>query len=114
MKILTLALFALVLTAPMALAQTNYASMDHSKMLMSDEKVEGAVLTKAVVNSIGETTANVSHGPIPEIGSPAMTMDMALIPDAQMMGDIAAGDSVTLMLIKGEDGMYSIGAMMSE
>ena len=69
---------------------------------------------KAVVNSLGDGTANVSHDPIPEIGWPAMTMDLALMPDAEMMGDIAAGDSVTLMLIKGEDGMYAIAAMMAE
>ena len=69
---------------------------------------------KAVVNSISEGTANVSHEPIPEIGWPAMTMDLAMMPGAEMMGDIAVGDSVTLMLIKGDDGMYAIGAMMPE
>ena len=37
-----------------------------------------------------------------------------MLPDAEMMGDVAAGDSVTLMLIKGDDGMYAIGAMMPE
>jgi Cu(I)/Ag(I) efflux system protein CusF len=31
-----------------------------------------------------------------------------------MMGEIAAGDAVTLMLIKGDDGMYAIGAMMAD
>jgi Cu(I)/Ag(I) efflux system protein CusF len=114
MKILSLALTALVLTAPLALAQMNHANMDHSNMPMSDEMMEGAVHTKAVVNSIGEGTANVSHEPIPEIGWPAMTMDLALMPDAQMMGDVSAGDTVTLMLIKGGDGMYAIGAVMPE
>ncbi|MEQ6247567.1 copper-binding protein [Sulfitobacter sp. HNIBRBA3233] len=114
MKTLSLALSVMVLTAPLALAQMNHSNMDHSNMPMNDEMLEGAVHTKAVVNSIGEGTANVSHEPIPEIGWPAMTMDMPLTADAQMMGDIAAGDSVTLMLIKGDDGMYAIGAMMPE
>lgn len=114
MKTLSLAFSVLVLTAPLALAQMNHANMDHSNMPMSDEMMEGAVHTKAVVNSIGEGTANVSHEPIPEIGWPAMTMDLAMTSDAQMMDDIAAGDSVTLMLIKGDDGMYAIGAMMPE
>lgn len=114
MKILTLGLIALVVTVPFAWAQMNHSSMDHSTMTMSDEKIEGAVHTKARVNSIGDGTANVSHEPIPEIGWPAMTMDLALLPDAQMMGEIAAGDAVTLMLIKGDDGMYAIGAMMPE
>lgn len=119
MKTLSLALSVLALTAPLAFAQTNHSNMDHSNMdhsnmPMSDEMMEGAVHTKAVVNSIGEGTANVSHEPIPEIGWPAMTMDLALMPDAEMMGDIAAGDAVTLMLIKGDDGMYAIGAMMAD
>ena len=114
MKILSLALSVMVMTAPLALAQMNHSNMDHSNMPMSYEMMEGAVHTKAVVNSIGEGTANVSHEPIPEIGWPAMTMDLTLMPDAQMMGDITVGDSVTLMLIKGDDGMYAIGAMMPE
>ena len=86
--------------------------MNHSNM--SGKQMEGAVHAKAVVNSIAEGTANVSHEPIPEIGWPAMTMDLALAPDAQIVGEVAAGDSVTLMLIKGEDGIYVIGAMMPE
>lgn len=119
MKTLSLALSVLAMTAPLAFAQMNHSNMDHSNMdhsnmPMSDEMIEGAVHTKAVVNSIGEGTANVSHEPIPEIGWPAMTMDLALMPDAEMMGEIAAGDAVTLMLIKGDDGMYAIGAMMAD
>jgi Cu(I)/Ag(I) efflux system protein CusF len=117
MKTLSLTLCALVLSTPLAMAQTNHSTMDHSNMdhsAMSAEKMEGAVHTKAVVNTLGDGTANVSHEPIPEIGWPAMTMDLALLPDAQMMGDVAAGDTVTLMLIKGDDGMYSIAGMMAD
>jgi Cu(I)/Ag(I) efflux system protein CusF len=112
MKHLTLSVAILTLSAPLALAQMNDSTMDHSNMPMSSEMMEGAVHTEAVVNSIGDGTANVSHGPIAEIGWPAMTMDMPLLPNAQMMGEVAAGDTVTLMLMKGEDGMYGIGAMM--
>lgn len=119
MKTLSLALSVLALTTPLAFAQMNHSSMNHSSMNhsnmpMSDQKMEGAVHARAVVNSIGDGTANVSHDPIPEIGWPAMTMDLAVLPEAQMMGDIAAGDSVTLMLMKGADGMYAIGAIMPE
>jgi Cu/Ag efflux protein CusF len=119
MKTLSLALCALVLNAPLAIAQTthstmDHSTMDHSNMTMSHEKMEGAVHTKAIVNSFGDSTANVSHEPIPEIGWPAMTMDLALLRDVEMMGEAAEGDAVTLMLIKGEDGMYAIGAIMAE
>jgi Cu/Ag efflux protein CusF len=110
MKSLSLSLAALVLTAPMAFAQT----MDHSNMTMNEGVIEGAVHAKAVMNSMGDGMVNVSHDPIPEIGWPAMTMDMPLTGDAMMMGDVAVGDTVTIMLIKGDDGMYAIGAIMAE
>jgi len=113
MKLLSLTLSALIIIAPVALAQTTH-SMDHSHMNMSDEDMEGAVHTKAVLNSMGDAMANVTHEPIPEIGWPAMTMDLALSPDVHMMGEFSEGDTITLMLIKGEDGMYMIGGMMAE
>ena len=111
MKTLLIPLALLGLSASAAVAQTSHG-MDHSAMPMSSAEIEGAVHAKAVVNSIGEGSANVSHDPIPEIGWPAMTMDMPLLENAEMMGEIAAGDEVTLMLVKGEDGMYAIGAIM--
>jgi len=111
MKQLTATLAILALSTSVGFAQMNH-NMDHSNMPMSDEQMEGAVHTKAVVNSIDEGTANVSHDPIPEIGWPAMTMDLPVLDNAQMMGDVAAGDEVTLMLVQGEDGMYAIGAIM--
>jgi Cu/Ag efflux protein CusF len=114
MKSLTLPLAALVLTAPMAFAQMNHSTMDHSNMTMNEDVIEGAVHAQAVMNSMGDGMVNVSHEPIPEIGWPAMTMDMPLTADAQMMGDVAVGDTVTIMLIKGDDGMYAIGAIMAE
>ena len=114
MKSLTLSLAAMVLTAPMAFAQTNHSTMDHSNMTMNKDVIEGAVHAKAIVNAMGDKMVNVSHDPIPEIGWPAMTMDMPLTADAQMLGDVAVGDTVTIMLIKGEDGIYAIGAIMAE
>ena len=80
-----LALATLVLSAPMVVAQVNHG-MDHSDMPMGDTQMADAVHAKAIVNSIGDGTANVSHGPIPEIGWLAMTMVFDLAPDAQTMG----------------------------
>jgi len=113
MKTLTVSICMLALTTPMAIAQTSHSTMDHSNMAMSEEKMEGAVHAKAVVNSIGDGTVNVSHDPIPEIGWPAMTMDMPLTADAKIEG-VAEGDEIMLMLIKGDDGMYAVSAMMPE
>ena len=113
MKTLTVSICMLALTTPMAIAQTSHSTMDHSNMAMSEEKMEGAVHAKAVVNSIGDGTVNVSHDPIPEIGWPAMTMDMPLTADAKIEG-VAEGDEIMLMLIKGDDGMYAVSAMMPD
>lgn len=110
-KTLALAAFLSAAALPAAHAQSTHG-MDHSGMPMNTEQMEGAVHAQAVVNTIGDGTANVSHDPIPEIGWPAMTMDLPLLEGAQAMGDVKAGDSVTLMLVKGDDGLYAIGAMM--
>ncbi|QDG78163.1 copper-binding protein [Labrenzia sp. PHM005] len=115
-KNLALATIVAASTAPAAIADSKHGSdhsgMDHSNMAMNVEQMEGAVHTKAVVNSLGDGTANVTHDPIPEIGWPAMTMDFTVVKGAKMMGDIKTGDTVTLMLMKGEDGLYAIGAIM--
>lgn len=111
MKTLILAAFLSMAATPAVLAQSSHG-MDHSNMPMTDEQMDGAIHAKAVVNSIGDGTANVSHDPIPEIGWPAMTMDMTVLEGAQMSDDLDPGDSVILMLVKGDDGMYAIGAMM--
>ncbi|MQQ10846.1 cation transporter [Epibacterium sp. SM1979] len=88
--------------------------MDHGDMKMDETTIEGAVHAEAVVNSFGEGTVNVSHGPIPEIGWPAMTMDMPLLEGAEMMGEIADGDTVTMMLLKDSNGMYAVGAIVAD
>lgn len=100
-------------TASVVVAQ-NAHNMDHSSMNMSSEAVEGAVHAKGVVNTLGDGTVNLSHEPIPEIGWPAMTMDMPILPTAKMLGTIKPGDTVTIMLIKGEDGLYAVQALMPE
>lgn len=111
MKNLLIPLALLSLSASPVLAQASH-SMDHSNMTMAAEQIEDAVHVKAVVNSIGDGSANVSHDPIPEIGWPAMTMDLPLLENAEVMGEVSEGDEVTLMLMKGADGMYAIGAIM--
>ena len=88
MKTLILAAFLSMTATPAVLAQSSHG-MDHSNMPMTDEQMDGAIHAKAVVNSIGDGTANVSHDPIPEIGWPAMTMDMTVLEGAQMSDDLA-------------------------
>lgn len=78
---------------------------------MADHESMAGVHAEATVNSMSDGMVNVSHGPIAEIGWPAMTMDLVLLEGAEV-GDIEAGDEVMMMLEKGEDGMYAIRALM--
>jgi len=81
----------------------------------ADQNNDGtAIEVRGTINSIGPDVVNVSHDPIPEIGWPAMTMDLPVQPDAKIADDVGAGDTVTLMLVKGTDGMYGIGAIVSD
>ena len=113
-KTLTL-ISGIILSSSMAMAQsTDHSTMDHGNMAMDEAMVEDGVHVKAVVNSFGEGIVNVSHDPIPEIGWPAMTMDMPLMENAEMMGEIEVGAPITMMLVKGDDGMYSVAALMAD
>jgi Cu(I)/Ag(I) efflux system protein CusF len=109
MRNLTLALALAALTAPAALAQANMSGHD---MTMGDHSVmSDGIHAEATLNSLSDGMANVSHGPIPDIGWPAMTMDMTLLDGAET-GEVAPGDTVMMMLEKGPDGMYGIRALM--
>jgi Cu/Ag efflux protein CusF len=114
MKMLSAFLAASLLATPIAFADTNHNAMEHSNMGMTNAQMETAVHAKATINSIGENSANVSHAPIPEIGWPAMTMDLDLAPSFQAMDGASEGAPVTLMLVKNGNGMYVIGAIMPE
>ena len=105
----------IILSSSMAFAESmDHSSMDHGDMAMNEAMIEGGVHVKAIVNSFGDGMVNVSHEPIPEIGWPAMTMDMPMMENMEMVGEIAEGDPVTMMLIQGDDGMYVVAALMTE
>ena len=99
---------ALAASAPALALASGDLHPDHD--MSSHEGMEG-VHAKATVNSISDGTANISHGPIAEIGWPAMTMDLTVLDGAEVDG-VEAGDEVMMMLEKGEDGMYAIRALM--
>lgn len=103
--ILTLTLTLAALSAPAALAQTNMSGHDMTTGDHAD-MAEG-VQAKATLNSLSDGMANVSHGPIPDIGWPAMTMDMTLFDGVETHG-LAPGDTVMMTLEKGPDGMFAI------
>lgn len=59
---------------------------------------------------IEHRTVNISHDPIPAIGWPAMTMDMAVAPSVDLDA-VAPGSQVTFSLSRGADGVYVIGSL---
>ncbi|XWN33058.1 MAG: copper-binding protein [Devosia sp.] len=99
----TMLAISLLLTAPLGPAFADTGHGNHAAMA-------DGVHTTEVVNAMSDTSVNVSHDPIPEIGWPAMTMDLSIL-DGADTGDVAVGDDVTIMLEKGPDGLYGVRAL---
>lgn len=112
MHILPILAAAILASAPLAYAQSSVDSgHDHSTMKHGEHAEMAGVHAEATIHSIEGDTVNLSHGPIAEIGWPAMTMDLKLLEGAQV-GEVAAGDTAMMMLEKGPDGLYGIRALM--
>ena len=94
------------------LATTAFAGDDHSGHgdHSDHDAMHEGVETDATINSIDGKTVNLSHDPIPEIGWPAMTMDLQLL-DGADVGDVVEGQDALIVLEKGEDGMYAIRSL---
>ena len=119
MRNLTISLVLTGFMATQAIASDDHSGhSDHSDHSSHSEKSHGdhsemhsGVHTEVTINSISDGVVNVSHGPIPEIGWPAMTMDLNLLEGAEV-GDVEAGEDAMMMLEKGEDGMFAVRALM--
>jgi len=64
------------------------------------------------VNSIDAAGRKVtlSHGPIPQVGWPAMTMDFAVAPGVDLKA-ITPGMRVAFTLEKGENGLFQVESL---
>ena len=94
-------------------SQMEHGQMDHSQMghgQMDHGMMNDDIKTQVTINSIIDGTVNVSHGPIPEIGWPSMTMDLNLLEGAEV-GAVEPGDEAIMTLEKGDDGMFAIRAL---
>ncbi|MEO1495146.1 MAG: copper-binding protein [Pseudomonadota bacterium] len=105
---------ALALSAPAVMAESTHShghkhSGDTAKA--EDHKEMAGVHAEATIHKIEGNVVNLSHGPIPEIGWPSMTMDMTLLEGAEV-GDVKPGDTAMMMLEQGADGIYGIRALM--
>lgn len=113
--LLSLAFVAISPALALASDESHSGHTMSSNDMPAHEGMEGmeGVHAEATLNRIDGNTANISHGPIAEIGWPAMTMDLPMLDGAEVDG-VKAGDTVMMMLEKGEDGMYAIRALMPQ
>lgn len=82
--------------------------MDDMEHMDAIDTVSGTGVVNAV--NIDMRMVNLSHDPIPALGMPAMTMDMAVSDDVMLHG-LNPGTSVDFTLVKGPDGIYQIGSV---
>jgi len=75
---------------------------------VAGERISATGKVNAVMAS--ERKVNITHGPIPALGWPGMTMDFRLADTASLKG-IEAGSSVEFQLRKGADGVYEIESL---
>lgn len=103
-----------ILACAILLAAAPLAGMEHGGHDDHDAQgggMAGTVRAAAVVHAIAGGTVNLTHDPIPEIGWPAMTMDLPILEGARI-GGVAPGDKATVTLEKGPDGVYGVRMLM--
>lgn len=94
--------FAATLVAGLQFSSTALAqSGDHMHMKSGsgDKMLTEHYEAEAVINSVNldARTINASHGPIPALSWPAMTMSFAVTDDVNLES-LTVGDTVTIML----------------
>lgn len=87
-------------------AATDHAAGGEMQMAHSGH---GHAQATGTVNSVDAAAhkLNVSHGPIPTIGWPAMTMDFAVAPSVDLRA-VKPGSRISFIIEQGDDGMYVI------
>ena len=82
--------------------------MDHGSMSMTTPAGKGATGT-GTVKKVGPAKhmVNLSHGPIPAINWPAMTMDFTVAPEVDL-STVKAGQSVEFTLAEAGGGKYTV------
>lgn len=103
---LSLLILALILaTTPGARA---HEGMDHGEGSSTPGMTEaGAVTAAAEIHSIDGDVVNLTHGPIPAIGWPTMTMDLS-IAERVDLNALAPGAKGTITLERQDSGLFAI------
>lgn len=100
---------ASVALAPAALAQSHDGHAAGHASHTAD--VSGTGIVKSV--DTAKRTVTLSHEPIPAIGWPAMTMDMAVADGIDLAG-VPSGARIAFTLTKGGDGIYMIDSIKAK
>ncbi|MDT8329331.1 MAG: copper-binding protein, partial [Roseovarius sp.] len=93
---------ALVLNADLTLT---FARPDGMTMVLTAaEPAQPPVQVQGTINSVDpdEHRANITHGPMTDIGMPGMTMDFAIAPELDT-GDLPLGREIGLRLARNPD-----------
>jgi len=102
MKMLSLATIAVA----MVLSGPVLAQMPGSMQMNAPAKGASATGTVKKVN-VAKRVINLSHGPIPAISWPAMTMDFAVAPDVDL-NSVKPGQNVEFTLVPGQGKDYVV------
>lgn len=108
------ALAALVSCMPvMAFAQTPVGDHNsHGPAMTAPQSAPGATGTVNAVDA-GKHTINLTHGPIPALGWPAMTMDFGVAPSVDLSA-VKTGDAVAFTVSQTPEGIYLIDMMKKQ
>lgn len=105
---------ALMLIGGVANAQSNPSAgqgAHHGRMAMEKAPSQGVVTTGTIRRvDTAKRVVNLSHGPIPAIGWPAMTMDFNVAPEVNL-SDVQPGQAVRVTLVPAAAGTYSVSAI---
>ncbi len=109
MRITTLTILTALIASPAMAEGTKNAEGDHKNhdMAQSDQMEKKMVETPATINTVSETSLNVSHPAIPDLKWPAMTMDLPVLEGAEIT-ELKEGDKVIIMLEQDKEGNYGI------
>ncbi|MBF0381685.1 MAG: copper-binding protein [Magnetococcales bacterium] len=97
---------------------SSHGHMDHGNHNMSDHSMEMPAKSNhgsamGIINKIDSKNRliNVTHGPIPSLGWPEMTMDLAVTKRVKI-NNFKNGDHVHFTVKKGRDNRFRITKMM--
>lgn len=87
-------------------------AQDKGSATLAQAQAGGGTKAPATINSVDAAgrKVNVTHGPIPQIGWPGMTMDLAVSDRVDLKG-VRPGDRIEMTLKQGADGIYLIDSL---